>query len=104
MVDDAGPVAAGAAPLPLPDDRAVLDRMPGSKVPVIRQPFVPGDLLPYWAVGPFSGNHLYDLHNDPAVENNMAGSRAERDIADKLREALKQVETPGDQFVRLGME
>ena len=104
MVDDAGPVAAGAAPLPLPDDRAVLDRMPGSKVPVIRQPFVPGDLLPYWAVGPFSGNHLYDLHNDPAEENNMAGSRAERDIADKLREALKQVEAPGDQFVRLGME
>ena len=55
-------------------------------------------------MGPFSGNHLYDLHNDPAEENNMAGSRAERDIADKLREALKQVEAPGDQFVRLGME
>ncbi len=89
--------------LPLPDDRAVLDRMPGSRVPVIRQPFQPGDLLPYWALGPFNGNHLYDLRNDPTEENNMAGSRAERDIADKLREALKQVEAPADQFVRLGM-
>ncbi|MGH8631371.1 MAG: sulfatase-like hydrolase/transferase, partial [Burkholderiales bacterium] len=33
--------------LPLPDERAVLDRMPGSKVPVIRQPFRAGDLLPF---------------------------------------------------------
>ena len=32
--------------LPRPDDRAWLDRMPGSKVPVIRQPFVSGDLNP----------------------------------------------------------
>jgi arylsulfatase A-like enzyme len=90
--------------LPPPDDRAFLDRMPGSKVPVIRQPFRQGDLLPYWAVGPFSGNHLYDLHNDPAEETNLAGSRAERDIADKLRQALKQIEAPSDQFVRLGLQ
>ena len=90
--------------LPLPDDRARLDRMPGSRVPVIRQPFRQGDMLPYWALGPFDGNHLYDLHDDPGEENNLAGSRAERDLADKLREALKQVEAPSDQFVRLGLE
>ncbi|MEX1255347.1 MAG: sulfatase [Dehalococcoidia bacterium] len=90
--------------LPAPDDRAVLDRMPGSRVPVIRQPFVEGDLLPYWAIGPFSGNHLYDLANDPSEDENLAGSRRERDMADALREALKQVEAPDDQFVRLGME
>jgi hypothetical protein len=30
--------------------------------------------------------------------------RAARAAADKLREALKQVEAPDDQFQRLGME
>ena len=89
--------------LPLPDDRAVLDRMPGSQVPVIRQPFQAGDLLPYWALGPFGGNHLYDLRNDPAEENNIAGSRAEKEIADALWQALREVDAPEDQFARLGM-
>lgn len=41
--------------------------------------------------------------NDPLEENNMVGSRAERDIADKLRETLRRVEAPLDQFARLGM-
>lgn len=89
--------------LPLPDDRAFLDRMPGSRVPVIRQPYREGDLLPYWALGRFSGNHLYDLSDDPNEEQNLAGSRLEKDLADKLRESLKQVEAPDDQFVRLGL-
>jgi hypothetical protein len=89
--------------MPRPDDRAWLDRMPGSKVPVIRQPFQPGDLLPYWAATRFSGNHLYNLENDPDEAENRAGERAEREAADKLREALKAVEAPDDQFVRLGM-
>jgi arylsulfatase A-like enzyme len=89
--------------LPLPDDRAFLDRMPGSKVPVIRQPFVAGDMLPFWAYGDFSGNHLYDLRNDPDEDENRAGERRERDAADKLREALKQIEAPDDQFARLGL-
>ena len=78
--------------------------MPGSKVPVIRQPFQPGDLFPYWAYTRFTGNHLYDLYNDPGEEQNLAGQRAEREMADTLREALKQVEAPGDQFERLGMQ
>jgi arylsulfatase A-like enzyme len=89
--------------LPLPDDRAVLDRMPGSKVPVIRQPFVAGDMLPYWALGPFSGNHLFNVREDPAEDHELAGSRRERDAADQLREALKAVEAPVDQFERLGL-
>lgn len=89
--------------MPRPDDRAWLDHMPGTKVPVIRQPFVAGDMLPYWAARRFDGNHLYDLHNDPAEDENLAGERAEREAADKLREALKQVEAPEDQFERLGM-
>ena len=65
--------------LPRPDDRACLDRMPGSTVPVIRQPFADGDVLPFWAFGSFSGNHLYDLRDDPAEERNLAGSAAERE-------------------------
>lgn len=89
--------------LPLPDDRAVLDRMPGSAVPVIRQPFRAGDLLPYWAYGPFSGNHLYDLRNDPAEAENRAGERGEREVADRLRQALIEVEAPSDQMERLGL-
>ena len=52
--------------LPLPDDRAALDRMPDSTVPVIRQPFQDGDLLPFWAWGGFTGDHLFDDQSTPA--------------------------------------
>jgi arylsulfatase A-like enzyme len=90
--------------LPPPDDRAVLDRMPGSRIPVIRQPFQAGDLLPYWAMGRFGGNHLYRLADDPAEERNLIGTSAERDAADQLRAALEEIEAPRDQFVRLGLE
>jgi hypothetical protein len=90
-------------PLPLPDDRPVLDRMPGSRVPVIRQPYQQGDLLRYWAMGAFSGNHLFGLADDPAEERNLAASRAENDAADQLRAALEEVEAPRDQFARLGL-
>lgn len=89
--------------LPAPDDRATLDRMPGSRVPVIRQPFQPGDLLPYWAVGSFSGNHLYDLHQDPDEEENLADSSMANDQADRLRSALIELEAPADQLRRLGL-
>ena len=90
--------------LPVPDSRAFLDKMPGSEVPVIRQPFQQGDLLPYWAIGPFSGNHLYDLREDPSEDENLRGSSAEKELADKLRQALQEVEAPDDQMSRLGME
>jgi arylsulfatase A-like enzyme len=90
--------------MPLPDDRAVLDRMPGASVPVLRQPFQAGDTLPLWAWGEFSGNHLYDLRGDPGEERNLAGTAAERDAADALRAALEAVDAPRDQFVRLGLD
>ncbi len=88
---------------PVPDDRAVLDKMPGSKVPVIRQPFVKGDNVPFWALTRFTGNHLYDLVSDPVEDENRAGEASEKEIADKLRQALQHVEAPSDQFERLGM-
>jgi hypothetical protein len=77
--------------------------MPGSTVPVIRQPFVAGDMLPFWAWGEFSGNHLYDLRNDPGEDRNLAGGDAERDAAEALRAALQAIEAPAEQFVRLGL-
>ena len=60
-------------------------------------------MLPFWAVGGFSGNHLYDLRNDPAEDENRVGERAESDAADLLFQALKEVEAPDDQFARLGL-
>lgn len=89
--------------LPTPDDRAVLDHMPGSKVPVIRQPFREGDMLPYWAAGAFDGNHLYDVSGDPEENENRAGDREEKAAADLLRDALVEVEAPSEQFERLGL-
>src|SRR5208282_2183769 len=89
--------------MPPPDDRAVLDRMPGARIPVIRQPFQAGDLLPFWAMGKFSGNHLYHLRDDPAEEENRAGSAEEKRAAEKLRAALVEMEAPGEQLERLAL-
>jgi hypothetical protein len=89
--------------LPPPDDRARLDRMPGSKIPVIRQPFGAGDRLPFWALGPFSGSHLYDLREDPSESRNLAGEAAEKRAAEQLRAALVALEAPADQLERLGL-
>ena len=90
--------------LPLSDDRATLARMPGASAPVLRQPFRAGDMLPLWAWGEFSGNHLYDLAADPGEERNLAGTPAERGAGDALRAALEAVEAPAEQFVRLGLD
>jgi hypothetical protein len=89
--------------MPPPDERAVLDRMPGARIPVIRQPFRAGDLLPFWAMGKFSGNHLYRVRDDPAEESNLAGSLEEKRVAEKLRAALIEMEAPKDQFQRLAL-
>jgi arylsulfatase A-like enzyme len=89
--------------LPRPDDRAWLDRMPGSTVPVIRQPFQPGDLLPFWGYGRFSGNHLFAVDDDPAEEHDLAGSPREKAAADLVREALLSIDAPTEHLDRLGL-
>jgi hypothetical protein len=89
--------------LPPPDDRARLDRMPGSKIPVIRQTYGPGDRLPFWALGPFTGNHVYDLREDPSESQNLSGSHSEKRAAEMLRAALAAVDAPDDQLARLGL-
>ena len=77
--------------------------MPGSPIPVLRQPFRAGDALPFWALGAFSGSHLYDLADDPAEERNLAGGPQERRAEEALRAALVEIESPADQLERLGL-
>ncbi len=91
--------------LPTPDGRARLDHMPGTEIPVIRQPFEPGDMLPFWASSPrIAGRHaLYDVGVDPDEQENRCGESAETEMADLLRTALRAVEAPDEQLTRLGL-
>ena len=99
------PIPSVELRLPLPDSRASLAMMPGSTVPVIHQVWTEGDAVPYWAGRPnFTGNHLWRPVDDPAEDNDLAGSKAGKEASDKLREILREVEAPDEQFARLGME
>jgi hypothetical protein len=94
--------------LPRPDGRARLDTMPGTDVPVIRQPFAPGDRLPFWASGrAVDRHHLYDLAEDPGEDDDRAGTPAgaklEAEMLDLLRTALDDLDAPDDQYHRLGL-
>jgi hypothetical protein len=80
--------------------------MPGSEVPVIRQPFRPGDRLPFWVGSNVVDAHfLFDLSDDPDETENLAGTGAaeEAEMLDVLRLALKRVEAPEEQLQRLGI-
>lgn len=89
--------------LPRPDDRAFLDHMPGSDVPVIRQPFVAGDMLPFWGASRPQGSHLWDTDEDPDEIHDLVGDAVEAEMAELLRVALDEVEAPDDQYARLGL-
>jgi hypothetical protein len=91
--------------LPKPDRRAWLDFMPQSDIPVIRQPFQPGDLLPFWVSGPVDRHHLFDLDNDPEESEELSGtgSVVEKEMTDMLVAALDAVEAPREQYERLGV-
>lgn len=78
--------------------------MPGSTVPVIRQPFTPGDLLPFHAYDVETDHHrLFDLDDDPDELVNRAGTTAEADAVELLRNALQAVDAPQEQLQRLGL-
>lgn len=95
----------GVEGLPPPDGRATLDHMPGTDIPVIRQPYGPGDRLPYWAgVHGADEHHLYDVDVDPEEAENRVGERLEAELIDLLRTALDAVEAPADQYERLGLD
>ncbi len=90
--------------LPRPDKRARLDFMPGSDVPVIRQPFEDGDMLPMWAHRAIADeHHLFDVDEDPGEERDLVGTPTEHDLLDLLRAALESVDAPRDQYERLGI-
>jgi hypothetical protein len=91
--------------LPRPDGRAVLERAPGSDAPVIRQPFDPSDSIPFWALGAFSGDLLYDRGEADAVGEvrNQATGPAVSEMTELLEAALRSIEAPAEQFVRLGV-
>ena len=94
----------GFGGLPRPDARAWLDRMPGSDIPVIRQPFAHGDALPFWVgAAPVDQHHLYDISLDPDETENRVGETVEREMQDLLRVALAAVEAPAEQLERLGL-
>jgi arylsulfatase A-like enzyme len=94
----------GREVFPRPDRRAALDFMPGSEVPVIRQPFQPGDLLPYWAGdGRTDGTRLFDTAEDPAETRDLAGTPAEKAAVELLRAGLEDIEAPPEQLQRLGL-
>lgn len=91
--------------LPRPDRRASLDHMPGTDVPVIRQPFGAEDRLPFWAHhGPPHPSLVFELDEDPAETHNAAGGTAERELEELLRHALVEVEAPAEQYERLGLK
>ena len=96
--------------LPRPDHRAWLDHMPGSTVPVIRQPFQEGDFLPFWAYGGLVDEHiLYSRDDDPLQQHNLAAkqgssmSTVESALYEQLRDALRSLEAPEDLVQRLGL-
>jgi hypothetical protein len=97
--------------LPPPDRRARLGFMPGTDTPVIRQPFAPGDRLPFWVGhGAVDSHFLFDLSEDPGEDRNLSGGGgggggpvAEAEMVELLRVALQDVEAPEEQLERLGV-
>jgi arylsulfatase A-like enzyme len=88
--------------MPRPDRRATLDFF--GNVPVIRQPFDPGDPIPFWAMGARPDDHvLFDLDGDPGETENLVGTAREKEAIDLLRAALDEVDAPKEQLERLGV-
>ncbi len=90
--------------LPKPDHRAMIAFMPGSDVPVLRQPFEPGDPLPLWVGrGCIDKHYCFDLDIDPHEQENRTATSTERDMTELLRVAMTDLEAPSEQFTRLGL-
>ena len=91
--------------LPRPDGRAFLDRMPGSDVPVIRQPLTIEEAqrtILFMAGNPETRSQLFDAGDEWELED-LAGSARETHYEDLLRHALTVVEAPAEQWARLGL-
>lgn len=95
----------GIVGMPPPDKRAYLDTMPGTDIPVLRQPFEQGDQMPIWSFGDRAvGKHyLFDISVDPEEQENRVGEKIEADLVELLRSALTELDAPSDQFERIGL-
>jgi hypothetical protein len=89
--------------MPMPDARAVLDFMPGSTIPVIRQPFREGDMLPFWAYAKQYETLLFDRKEDPDETTNRISDAMANDAEELLRTALLEVNAPSEHFERLSL-
>ena len=89
--------------MPMPDDRAVLDFMPGSTIPVIRQPFREGDLLPFWSYAKQYETLMFNRAEDPDETVNRFGDSIAKEAEELLRVALTEVDAPSEQFERLAL-
>jgi len=90
--------------LPRPDRRAYIDYMPGSDVPVIRQPFAIDDPVPFWArTAPFMGDVLFDRREDPGETRNRAVEAERSGLTEALREALLAIDAPREQLERMAV-
>ncbi len=87
--------------MPRPDRRSDIAFMPGSTVPVLRQPVADGDFWPLSAG--FSGHHLFDLADDPDEGHNLSGTDREAHAVELLRAALDEVDVPAAQLDRLAL-
>jgi len=94
------------AGLPRPDDRAWLDKMPGSDIPVIRQPLtgaeIAGGAILLSGRGAGTTSELYDTQDEQETENLIDTPRADH-YQELLRHALTEVEAPAEQLARLGL-
>ncbi len=91
--------------LPDPDERATLGpHMPGSGLPVIRQPLDTkqiGRLL--WCGGDHRSDHLYDFSADPNETQNLAGDPSRTaQLEQQLLEVLREREAPPELLRRFG--
>jgi hypothetical protein len=89
--------------MPMPDSRAVLDYMPGSTIPVIRQPFREGDMLPFWGYAKQYETMMFHRGEDPDETVNRIDDSIAKDAEELLRVALNQVNAPSEQFERLAL-
>jgi arylsulfatase A-like enzyme len=91
--------------MPRPNRRAFLDAMPGSDVPIIRQPFAVDDPVPFWAIHPGAmGDQLFDRLEDPHESVNRSEQPRVDDSIDRLREALVSVSAPNEHLARPGID
>lgn len=89
-------------PLPPPDERATLGAyIPGSDVPVIRQPLSRAQRLStLWTMGDHEGDVLLDARDDARDLSGDAARVGEAEQA--LRAALAEVEAPAELLARFG--